>query len=248
MKLQLSLAGKNCLITGASRGIGLAIAQRFAAEGASCTLVARNRRTLEQALETLPVHTDHPHAVRSFNVAGEAAWKDWQRELKKSKEKIDILVNAAGMAQNSLLVKMKTGDMRNLIDSNLVGTMLSCQHAIPLMMKQNSGCIVNISSLLATHGGQGASAYAASKAGIVAFTRSVAWEVGRFGIRANVLLPGYIDTEMTSGMDSDGKLSGAIPLGRLGEVDEVADAALFLAQNSYAHNCVLNLDGGLSAT
>ncbi|KAI1269542.1 NAD(P)-binding protein [Xylariaceae sp. FL1019] len=247
MKPPLSLAGKNCLITGASRGIGLAIAQRFAAEGASCTLVARDRQALEQALETLPVHS-HPHAVRAFNVVGEAAWEQWQTELKKSQKKIDILVNAAGMAQNSFLVKMKSGNMRNLVDSNLIGTMLGCQHAIPLMMKQNSGCIVNISSLLAIRGGHGASVYAASKAGIVAFTRSLAWEVGRFGIRASVLLPGYIDTKMTSGMDSDGKLSATIPLGRLGNVDEVADAALFLAQNPYAHNCVLNLDGGLSAT
>ncbi|KAJ8128791.1 hypothetical protein O1611_g4843 [Lasiodiplodia mahajangana] len=162
-------------------------------------------------------------------------------------------------------------EIDRILDVNLKGTILGCQSVLPRLMKQRSGCIINVSSLLATHGGRGASVYAATKAGVISLTRSLAWEVGRFNIRANVIQPGYIQTDMTKGarvpnllfnsmpirlsfmihraaMDKNADLAALIPMGRLGVVEEVADAALFLANNSYAHNCVLNIDGGLSAT
>ncbi|KAK7755041.1 hypothetical protein SLS62_002856 [Diatrype stigma] len=249
------LIGKRCLITGGSRGIGLAIADLFAAHGASCTLVGRDQAALDRAVAGLksratpapapapgseegssppppsppPQSPSKLHSTIAMDVSNPGMWGDLASRMRN--EKVDVLVNAAGVTQGSLLYRTTTSDIRQVLDTNLLGTTLGCRALIPKMTKQRGGCIINVASLLATHGGRGASVYAASKAGIVGLTRSLAWEVGRFGIRANVLLPGYIDTDMTKGL-----------------VEEVADAALFLAENTYAHNCVLNIDGGLSGT
>ncbi|KAI8960672.1 NAD(P)-binding protein [Daldinia sp. FL1419] len=242
------LAGQHCFISGGSRGIGLAIARLFAAKGAGCTLIGRNEQTLVTAMGSLyrQDRSEQQHFTAPFDVSKQDGW---EKLLSDSKARsCDILVNAAGVSQNSLLCKTSTADLTEIIDTNLVGTILGCRQVIPKMMKQRKGCIINVASLLATHGGRGASVYAASKAGVVGLTRSLAWEVGRFGIRANVLLPGYIQTDMTRALSNHKELSALIPLGRLGLVEDVANAALFLAQNSYAHNCVLNIDGGLSAT
>ncbi|KAI1780840.1 NAD(P)-binding protein [Hypoxylon cercidicola] len=243
----MSLAGKQCIISGGSRGIGLAIARLFASEGARCTLVGRNGDSLTSAVESLERRdTSQKHDTSCFDVSSVNGWEKLKAATKT--QRCDILVNAAGISQNSFLFATNPPDLDKLIATNLMGTVWSCKYFIPKMMKQKEGCIINVASLLATHGGRGASVYAASKAGVVALTRSLAWEVGRFGIRANVLLPGYIQTDMTEGMDKNGELSALIPMGRLGLTSEVAEAALFLAKNSYAHNCVLNIDGGLSAT
>ncbi|KAI2610718.1 NAD(P)-binding protein [Hypoxylon fragiforme] len=246
-----SLAGKHCVISGGSRGIGLAIARLFASEGAGCTLIGRDPHRLASAVGSLPPSTtttqhQQQHASSAFDVSSATGWEKLRADMKD--QKCDILINAAGITQNSFLFKTSDSSINEIIATNLTGTVWGCKTFIPKMMKQKEGCIINISSLLATHGGKGASVYAASKAGVVGLTRSLAWEVGRFGIRANVLLPGYIQTDMTKEMDKNGELSASIPLGRQGLAEEVADAALFLARNSYAHNCVLNIDGGLSAT
>ncbi|KAI1214454.1 NAD(P)-binding protein [Annulohypoxylon truncatum] len=242
-----SLVGKRCTITGGSRGIGLAIARLFAAEGAACTLIGRNMESLTSAKESLEQnHDTQIHDIASFDVSLVNGWEKLMADTKK--ENIDILVNAAGISQNSFLFKTSTPDIDKLVATNLMGTIWGCKNIVPRMMRQRNGCIINVSSLLASHGGRGSTVYAASKAGVVGLTRAMAWEVGRFGIRANVLLPGYIQTDMTKGMDENGELSALIPMGRLGLAEEVAEAALFLAKSSYAHNCVLNIDGGLSAT
>ncbi|KAI1111433.1 hypothetical protein F5Y14DRAFT_443319 [Nemania sp. NC0429] len=249
----LSLRGKRCLITGGSRGIGLAIARLFASEGANCTLVGRHEKTLDAAVRSLkrvgmgdPTSLPLLHDSRAFDVSVADGWQSLMHHRKA--DAIDILVNAAGISQNSLLVRMPVNELDQILDVNLKGTILGCQAVIPKMMKQRGGCIINISSVLATHGGRGASVYAASKAAVIGLTRSLAWEVGRFNIRANAIQPGYIQTDMTKAIDENADLATLIPLGRLGTVEEVAEAALFLANNSYAHNCVLNIDGGLSAT
>ncbi|KAI0181641.1 NAD(P)-binding protein [Hypoxylon sp. FL1284] len=243
----MSLAGKKCIISGGSRGIGLAIARLFAAEGAGCTLIGRNQDNLVTAVNSLDRKDDAvQHSTSCFDVGISNGWQKLYSDTKN--QRCDILVNAAGITQNSFLFAAKTTHLDDLVATNLMGTIWGCKHFIPRMMRQKSGCIINVSSLLATNSGRGAGVYAASKAGVVALTRSLAWEVGRFDIRANVLLPGYVQTDMTKGMDENGELSALIPMGRLGLADEVADAALFLATNSYAHNCVLNIDGGLSAT
>ncbi|GAP91044.2 putative 3-oxoacyl-acyl carrier protein reductase [Rosellinia necatrix] len=243
----LSLRGKRCLITGGSRGIGLGIAKLLACEGARCTLIGRHEESLTTAMKSLK-QTDQslPHDFRAFDVSAPNGWQLLMSDLKN--ERVDVLVNAAGVSHNTLLFKMSYPEIDRILDINLKGTILGCQGVVTKMMKQRSGCIINISSLLATHGGRGASVYAATKAGVIGLTRSLALEVGRFNIRANVIQPGYIQTDMTQAMDENGNLAPLIPLGRLGTVEEVADAALFLANNSYAHNCVLNIDGGLSAT
>ncbi|KAI0518153.1 hypothetical protein F5B22DRAFT_73645 [Xylaria bambusicola] len=242
-----SLRGKRCLITGGSRGIGLAIAKVFSNHGASCVLIGRHHETLTTAIHSLNhACLSYPHEAHAFNVSNLSGWQSFMHKMKTGP--LDILVNAAGISQNSFLFKTRFQEMNQLLDTNLKGTILGCQSVIPRMMKQKSGNIINVSSLLATNGGRGASVYAASKAGIIGLTRALAWEVGRFNIRANVIQPGYIETDMTKDMEEGGHLSALIPMGRLGLAEEVADAALFLANNTYAHNCVLNIDGGLSAT
>ncbi|KAH9893818.1 NAD(P)-binding protein [Xylariomycetidae sp. FL2044] len=252
--MHFNLLGKHCVITGGSRGIGLAIAQHFARESATCTLVGRNRESLDRAVRSLGEpsgqdrhhHHRQKHRALDFDVSERAGWGKLKEDLRE--RKIDVLVNAAGITQNSLFVRTNPEAIDDIIATNLMGTILGCRTVIPNMIINKGGCIINVASLLATHGGRGASVYAASKAGIVGLTRSLASEVGRSGIRVNVLLPGYIHTDMTKSMDEYGALSCQIPMGRLGSVEEVAHAAAFLAQNTYAHNCVLNLDGGLSAT
>ncbi|KAI1372283.1 NAD(P)-binding protein [Hypoxylon crocopeplum] len=252
----MSLIGKHCVISGGSRGIGLAIARLFAAKGAGCTLIARDEDRLTEAMKHLDRrHDSQQHDLSAFDVSAVNGWEALISRMKL--QKTDILVNAAGISQNSFLFNTSNKTVDNLIATNLIGTIWGCKYYIPKMMKQRDGCIINVSSLLATNGGRGASVYAASKAGVVGLTRSLAWEVGRFGVRANVLLPGYIRSDMTKGdlspflldvdMDKNSELSALIPMGRLGLAEEVAEAALFLATSSYTHNCVLNIDGGLSA-
>ncbi|KFY85662.1 hypothetical protein V500_08229 [Pseudogymnoascus sp. VKM F-4518 (FW-2643)] len=195
---------KHVIITGASGGIGRAIALRFAMEGAKCTLIGRTESKLHKSLRLLSPLENHRVVVG--DVGKEAFWKDLAKKMKEDKETCNVLVNAAG-------------------------------------------CIINIASLLGVKGGRGSSVYAASKAGILGFTRALAAEAGPSGVRVNAVVPGYIETEMTSGMDPAlfESTKNAIPLQRFGTAEEVADAAFFLAANQYANNCTLNLDGGLSA-
>ncbi|TRX92733.1 hypothetical protein FHL15_006407 [Xylaria flabelliformis] len=242
----LSIRGRRCVITGGSRGIGLAIAKLFAFKEANCTLIGRHEESLEKAVQSLCSKPLQSHKWLAFDVSDPKGWEELMQNKKSNP--IDILVNAAGISQNSFLMNTPEAELDKILDVNLKGTILGCKSVILPMMKRKTGCIINISSLLATHGGRGASVYAASKAGIIGLTRSLAWEVGRFNVRANVIQPGYIHTDMTKGMNKDGDLAALIPMGRLGEATEVAEAALFLATNKYAHNCVLNIDGGLSAT
>lgn len=184
-----SIAGKRCLVTGGSRGIGLAIAQLFAREGASITLVGRSTETLAQSLGTLQRgaadghHGPALHSFLAFDVSDAEAWRHHVRDppppsepsaaeaaaaSSAGAEGYDILVNAAGVAQNSLLTSTRPDDVRSLLDTNLLGTILGCQAVVPRMIRRRSGgCIINVSSLLAVQGGKGASVYAASKAGIV---------------------------------------------------------------------------------
>ncbi|KAI1179594.1 hypothetical protein F4777DRAFT_436780 [Nemania sp. FL0916] len=243
----LKMRGKRCLITGGSRGIGLAIAKLFANHGAACTLIGLNEQRLEAAVRSLyRVDSAISHGSHILDVSAIDGWKQLSRNL--AAEPVDVLVNAAGIAQNSFIFRTPSQNVDRILDVNLKGTIFGCQSMIPKMIKQKGGCIINISSLLATHGGRGASIYAASKAGVIGLTRSLASEVGRFNIRINVIQPGYIRTDMTEATSDKEELASLIPIGRLGDAEEVAEAALFLVNNSYAHNCVLNIDGGLSAT
>ncbi|KFX98160.1 hypothetical protein O988_04492 [Pseudogymnoascus sp. VKM F-3808] len=238
---------KHVIITGASGGIGRAIASRFALEGAKCTLIGRTESKLEASLKGLSAQGDHQVVVG--DVGKEAFWKDLAKKLKEEKNHCDVLVNAAGITHYSLLVRTLAARVDEVIDTNLRGTILGCQYMVKDMMRKKTGCIINIASLLGVKGGRGSSVYAASKAGVLGFTRALAAEAGPSGVRVNAVVPGYIETEMVSGMEPAlfESTKNAIPLQRFGTAEEVADAAFFLAANQYANNCTLNLDGGLSA-
>ncbi|SLM36488.1 Short-chain dehydrogenase/reductase, conserved site [Lasallia pustulata] len=248
------LHGRTVVVTGASRGIGLAIAYAFAAQCASrIFLVGRNEQTLLNAAEVVSkgCQTGISVHVKEGDVKDRKFWVEVMNETKD----IDILVNAAGMAQSSLLITATPEHLETVVQTNLMGTMWGCRIMSKSMVRQkrtrdNTGCIINVASLLAVKGGKGSTAYAASKAGVLGLTRSLAEELGPSNIRVNAIVPGYIETRMTKDMTPAARETAInrIPQKRFGTIEEVADAAVFLAVNGYANNCVLNLDGGLSAT
>ncbi|KAK2021856.1 short chain dehydrogenase [Colletotrichum zoysiae] len=282
----LPLRARHCLITGAYGGIGAAIAARFATEGALVTLLGRKEDKLRDLCDRLPPFQDshlapltaaaslppangerpaHSYAVMDVSADGrdDAVLDDiWNRT-----GQIDVLVNAAGIAQFQLLQNTSPQAARELIDTNLMGTIFMSRYMARRMKRRRAdrdvharsavtvllttsfhlqACIINVASLLAEKGSPGTSVYAASKAGIIGLTHALSVELGPLRIRTNAIVPGYIETNMLASMSKE-PLEKRIPLGRLGRPDEVADAAAFLAQNTYANNCILNLDGGLSA-
>ncbi|KAL2011027.1 hypothetical protein VTN00DRAFT_3745 [Thermoascus crustaceus] len=208
----------------------------------------------------------------SLLVGDVSSAEEWMRELEREMESVDILINAAGISINNILPKVSPTDITQTLRTNLEGAILTSRALLRASLRSalkqknhNRGstnarpvskCIINISSLLAYRGGTGAIPYAASKAGLLGLTRSLAAEAaetlragGGVTVRSNAIVPGYIDTPMIEYMSNDelSRLKETIPLRRLGDPQEIADAAVFLAQNEYANNCVLNLDGGLSA-
>ncbi|EPE25754.1 NAD(P)-binding Rossmann-fold containing protein [Glarea lozoyensis ATCC 20868] len=239
------LHGKKTIITGASRGIGLSIAERFAAEGSSLVLVARNTTSLNKLLSSLPSGPTQGHEI----VAGDVGSEDFWTSNFRGRKDVDILVNAAGVTFVSPFLRMGGEKMEAVLRTNLMGTMFGCGAVGRGMLGRRDGCIVNVASLLGMKGGRGSAAYVASKAGVIGFTRALAAELGEKGTRVNVIVPGYIETDMTAAMTPEARSDAldAIPLKRFGEASDIADAAVFLATNKYANNCVLNLDGGLSA-
>ena len=164
-------------------------------------------------------------------------------------QSIDFLINAAGITRDSLLIKMKNEDLEDTINTNLLGTMRVSQHVSKSMLrKKQGGCIINISSVVGVYGNSGQSAYSASKAGIIGFTKSLAKELGPAHIRVNAIAPGFIHTDMTKDMPEETKsnIIRNVSLRRFGRVEDVSLAALFLAQSEYITGQVVNVDGGLS--
>jgi len=190
-------------------------------------------------------------------VVGDVGERSFWEVLAKEKNQIDHLVNAAGITHSSPFFSTSPALLEDVISTNLLGTMWACKFIGKGMLRwrgngaegKEKGSIINIASLLGLKGGRGSAAYAASKAGVIGLTRALASELGPSGIRVNVIVPGYISTDMTSAMNSQARHDAlnAIPLNRFGEAEEIAHAAVFLATNKYTNNCVLNLDGGLSA-
>ncbi|KAG0642052.1 hypothetical protein HOY80DRAFT_918103 [Tuber brumale] len=241
-----SLSKKLVLVTGASRGIGLSISQKFAHAGASLILISRTKPHLDAALSTLPPGGEHQC------IAGDVGDPElWEEVRGGCGKKLDILVNAAGITHYSLLMATKSETIQEVIRTNLVGSVLGCRAMLRGMVRARSGCIINISSVLGVKAGMGSVAYAASKAGVIGLTRSLAAEVGSSGVRVNAILPGYIDTDMTrAGMTERARRDALefTPMKRVGTAEEVADAAMFLALNKFANGSQVVLDGGLSAT
>ncbi len=235
-----SLEGKTALVTGASRGIGRAIAVELARAGASVVL---SYRTGGAEAETLAGEIGG-RAVQSDVSDPESA-----AALVEEAGELDILVNNAGVTRDGLLVRMSDEDWHTVIDTNLASVFYTCRAAVRGMMKRRSGAVVNISSIVGIHGNWGQTNYAASKAGIIGFTKSLARELGSRNIRANVVVPGYVKTQLTDVLPEDATkaMLDNTPLGRLGDPEDVAGAVRFLCSEeaAFVTGAVLLVDGGL---
>jgi 3-oxoacyl-[acyl-carrier protein] reductase len=242
------LTGQVALVTGASRGLGKAIARALASQGASVAVVARSEDALKDTLETIRAAggTAEPYPV---DVADSAAVAATIEKVMARFSKIDILVNNAGVTRDGLLARMTSEAWDTVINTNLKGAFHFTQPVGRLMVKQRAGRIVNISSVIGLMGNAGQANYAASKAGLIGFTKSVAKEFGSRGITCNVVCPGFIETDMTKDLSEDlkKKLLERIPLQRLGQPDDVAGVVEFLCSPaaSYITGQILTVDGGM---
>jgi 3-oxoacyl-[acyl-carrier protein] reductase len=242
------LTDKVALVTGASRGLGRAIALALAAEGASIAAIARSEDALKDTLEAIRAAggTAEPFAL---DVSDEAAVEATIEKISTRFGHIDVLVNNAGVTRDGLLMRMKAEDWDIVLDTNLKGAFLLTKPVGRLMVKQRSGRIINISSVIGLMGNAGQVNYAASKAGLIGFTKSVAREFASRGITCNVVCPGFIETDMTKGLGDDlrKKLLEKIPLARLGQPEDVAGVVAFLTSPaaSYITGQILTVDGGM---
>ena len=235
-----SLVGKTALVTGASRGIGRAIAIELAAGGA--TVVVGYRSGQDEAEE---VATEIGGRAVQADVSDAAS----AIALVEAAGDIDILVNNAGLTRDGLLARMSDDDWRTVIDTNLSSVFYTCRAVTRPMMKKRAGAIVNVSSIVGVHGNWGQTNYAASKAGIIGFTKSLAKELGSRNVRANVVAPGYVKTQLTDVLpeEATAAMLQQTPLGRLGEPEDVARVVRFLAsdESSFVTGEVVLVDGGL---
>jgi 3-oxoacyl-[acyl-carrier protein] reductase len=234
------LEGKTALVTGASRGIGAAIAEELAEAGATVVLGYRSGR--EEA-EELAGRIGGRAVQADVSVADEAA------RLVAEAGDVDVLVNNAGLTRDGLLARMSDDDWRTVIDTNLASCFYTCRAVTRPMMKKRAGAIVNVSSIVGLHGNWGQTNYAASKAGIVGFTKALAKELGSRNVRANVVAPGYVTTRLTDVLPEDATkaMLENTALGRLGDPGDVAGAVRFLCSDEAAFitGAVLLVDGGL---
>ncbi len=243
------LEGKVAIITGASRGIGKAIAQKFVDQGAIVCFSYRNSEEQAQALEaeltaTGGVAKGFKSDAGSFDAAQELV-----DEVVKAYGKIDVLVNNAGITKDNLLMRMSEDQWDDVIAVNLKSVFNLTKAAMRPMLKARSGSIINMSSVVGVKGNAGQSNYAASKAGILGFTKSVALELGSRSIRCNAIAPGFIETEMTGALDEKmvQEWRNSIPLKRGGSPEDVANLTLFLASDmsGYITGQTINVDGGM---
>lgn len=241
----MNLLGKTVLITGSRRGIGLEIALAFAKEGAN--IILNGTKPFSQ--ETLDEFRPFPGKILTIvgDIAKAQQVKNMIDEVQKNFDRIDVLVNNAGITRDGLVLRMSEEDFDTVLTTNLKGCFHMTRAILPMMVKQKSGSIINISSVVGIAGNAGQANYAASKAGMIGFSKSLAKEVGSRNITVNVIAPGYIATEMTDQLSEKIKVEWEkqIPLRRFGKASEVAQAALFLAGSTYITGQVLQVNGGL---
>lgn len=249
MSLAIDLQGKRALVTGGNRGIGRSIAERLAEAGADVAVFARSEESVAEAAGALG-----ERGVRGLGLVGDVGSdEDVERAWNRLMEEfggLDVLVNNAGITRDNLLLRLKPADWDAVLEVNLKGAYRWCRHAVKQMVRQRSGRIVNISSIVGVIGNPGQTNYAASKAGLIGFSKSLAVEVAGRGITVNVIAPGFIETEMTHelGEVAQQGFLERIPLGRLGSGRNVADLAVFLASpmSDYITGQVICVDGGLT--
>lgn len=244
------LTGKTALVTGAARGIGKAIALKFAQEGANIAftdlVIDENGKQTETEIAVFGVK------VKGYasNAADFSETEKVVEQVKADFGSIDILVNNAGITKDGLMLRMTEAQWDAVIAVNLKSAFNFIHACTPIMVRQKTGSIINMSSVVGVHGNAGQSNYAASKAGLIALAKSIGQEVGSRGIRANAIAPGFIDTDMTKALPEDVRKAWIekIPLRRGGTVDDIANVATFLASDmsSYVTGQVIQVDGGMN--
>jgi len=243
--MKIDLTGRVALVTGATRGIGRAIAETLTGSGARVAIVGRDQARADAAAQEIG------GGAQGFacDIADVAQVSALVESVEKSFGSLDILVNNAGLTRDNILLRLKDDDWNSVIDTNLRGAFATIRAATRGMMKRRWGRIINISSVVGLIGNKGQANYAASKAGLIGLTKSVAKEFASRNILANVIAPGFIETDMTRAMTPEAQkaMSGQIPLERLGSPQDVANAVAFLAseQAAYITGQVLVIDGGL---
>lgn len=244
------LSGKNALVTGASRGIGKEIAKTLAANGAF--VIVNYNGSKERAEETVAEikAAGGNAAAMQCDVSDYGACEAMVKDLITQYGHVDILVNNAGITRDGLLMRMSEADFDAVLNTNLKGAFNTIRHLSKYFLKQKAGKIINISSVSGILGNAGQANYAASKAGVIGLTKSVARELASRGINVNAVAPGYVTTDMTDAMPDSAKeaLLSMIPLGRAGETKDIAAAVLFLASGAsdYITGQVLSVDGGMA--
>ena len=239
---------KVALITGGTRGIGKAIAKKFAENGYDLIINYVSENTDLEKLKK-DINSNNEILFVRANVGDFNSCEELVKKAIEKFGKIDVLVNNAGITRDNLIMRMKEEDFDKVINTNLKGTFNVTKNVVPYMMKKRSGKIVNISSVVGVSGNAGQCNYAASKAGIIGFTKSIAKELASRNILANCVAPGFIDTDMTEVLSDSVKenINSQIPLKRMGSAEEIAKAVYFLAgeDNTYITGQVLNVDGGM---
>ncbi len=247
MKSSNLLEGKTALVTGASRGIGRAIAISLAKEGAE--VIVNYSSSLDSANKVVSEISSFGGKAYPLqaDISNESSVNELIKTVLDKNNKIDVLINNAGITKDGLLMRMKTEDWQNVLDLNLSGVFYCTRAVSRQMLKQKSGRIINITSVVGLMGNPGQSNYSAAKAGVVGLTQSAAKEFASRGITVNAVAPGFISTDMTKDLNSDAILS-AIPLGRFGKPEDVAGAVRFLASDpaaAYITGQTIQVDGGM---
>jgi 3-oxoacyl-[acyl-carrier protein] reductase len=235
------------LVSGGSRGIGRATVLRLVRDGFDVGFCYHANPGAADQVEKEAAALGGRAVARQVDVTDSAAVREWVASVEKELGGIEVVVTSAGIVQDRPLVVMRDDDWNRVLDTNLTGTFNVCRAAVFGMLKRRKGCVVTLSSICGVEGTASQTNYSASKAGIIGFTNALAKEVGKYGIRANAVAPGLIETDMLSGMPGEllKMALGIIPLGRLGHADEVADAVSYLIGATYVTGSVLQVDGGI---
>lgn len=240
------LKGKTAVVAGGSRGIGEAIVYKLASMGANVAVIyAGSRAAAERVCEKCKQEYSVEAKAYQCNVADFSVAKETVAKIKTEFGTAQILINNAGITRDGLLAMMKEEDFDSVLDTNLKGAFNMIRHMTGLFIRAREGCIINMASVAGIMGNAGQCNYSASKAGLIGLTKSVAKELAPKGIRCNAVAPGFIATDMT-GNQTDNPLLNMIPLGKMGETDDVADAVAYLITAKYVTGEVLRIDGGLA--